>query len=101
SPENVEPHRVANADAVSLVDALLDRHLELARRTAPEAAEDEPLVRLQMVPVGNRVLAPERTPPADILGRFEIPLPPSDAGHPGTNDRDELCRRPAREGVGQ
>ena len=70
----------------------LDRHLGLRRRAVPERAVDDPLVRLEVVAIGDRVLARERSARAHVLEALELRLAPADAGHPGAQHRHQLDR---------
>ena len=99
--QDVEPHRIADGDSRSLADALLDRHLCFGRRSGPELAVDDPLVRFQMVAIGNGELAAE--PPAlpHVFQILEVGLLAVDAGHAGAKHRDQLELTGAALPVGQ
>ncbi len=89
--QHVEPHRVADVQPGPLGDQLLDRHLGLRRRAVPERALNHPLVRLEVIAIGDRELAADRHAPlAHLLGALEIDLLPGDADHPRPQHRDQL-----------
>ena len=88
-PEDVEAHQVADADAGSLVDALLDRDLQLfgiggqRRLPAPERPRLQRFVRLEMVAIRDDELAaepPRRRTSATVSRLVSLA---ANAGHPG------------------
>src|SRR5207237_1001522 len=92
---HIEPHRIADFDAEPLVDALLDGHLRLWRGPGPERAPDDTLVRFEMIPVRDRVLARQRSTRSDRLISVEVRLAPGDADDAGAQDGDQLRPRAA------
>ena len=76
--EHVEPHLIADVDPEALVDALLDRHFEQRRvrgqRTLPrpELAVRDSFVGLEVIAIGDDVLARERPAAPDVLIAVEV-----------------------------
>ena len=89
--EDVEAHQIADVDAEALVDALLDRDLELGAsagsggcpsRTRPSSKR---LVRLEVIAVGDHVLA-RRAPPRPRTSCIVLEIDVA-AAHPVTRAR--------------
>ena len=96
--DDVEAHLVADVDAEALVDAVLDRHLELGASAASGACPPRTARSVtssfgsRSVAVGDRVLAAERAAAAHVGVVFEIDVAAVHAGHAGAQHRNQ---RPA------
>ena len=89
--QDVEAHRVADMQAGALGDLPLDRHLGLRRRTLPERALDDALVRLEMIAIRDGELAAERHPArAHVFHAVEHRLAAGHADDAGPYHRNQL-----------